>query len=366
MSVVSTRAKSATLKDVAERAGVSTATVARVLHDKGYVAGETREAVEAAIRETGYSINAVAQGLRTQRTFTLGHILQSVAPNPFFAGVALGAEQEAAASGCGVVIYNTHGDRERERLGVETFIRRRVDAVLFTTVTDEENVALAARSGVPVVQVERVTPVPTHAVTIDNHRGSSDAVAHLIALGHRRIAFIGVDPNPAAHLDAHPATTGVTPRRTVERERLAGYLDAHAAAGLPVHDALVRLGGTYYEGDRAFATVRGLLALPAVDRPTAVYATCDMLAAGALQAIYAAGLRVPDDLSVIGFDDTYASHLTPPLTTVRQPMQEAGRAAARLALSALHRTEEPDEPRTERLSTSLVVRSSTGPPPAAP
>ncbi len=360
------RPRVATLKDVAERAGVSTATVARVLHDNGYVAGETREVVEVALQETGYSINAVAQGLRKRRTFTLGHVLHSIAPNPFFGEVARGAEQEASASGCGVVMTTTYGDAERERLGVQTLIRRRVDAILFTTLTSGDNVELAVRAGVPVVQVQRVSHVPTSTVTVDNAAGAHAAVAHLIGLGHRRIAFIGVDPNSPSRHDVGLAGVELHRRRTIERERLSGYLAAHADADVVVHDELVELGGTYYELERAWTAVRRLLARPAAARPTAIFATCDMLAAGALQEIYAHRLRVPEDISVVGFDDTYASHLTPPLTTVRQPMVEIGQAAARLALQALQGGDHARDPHQVRLTTSLVLRASTGPPAEAP
>lgn len=359
MRPVSTRPTRPTLKDVAERAGVSTATVARVLHGNGYVAEETRKAVEAVVRETGYQINAVAQGLRKQRTFTLGHVLQSIAPNPFFAGVALGVEKEATEHGCGVVLYTTQGDAERERVGVETLIRRRVDAIIFTKIAHEANVELAARAGIPVVQVERVCSVPTDSVTADNYPGALEATRHLIELGHQRIAFLGVAPSALARLDANRPASSTADRTTVEGERLAGYLDALAAAELQVREDLVDLGGSYYALDWARATMRRMLELPTACRPTAVFATCDMLAAGALQEIHHHGLRVPDDLSVVGFDDTYASFLTPPLSTARQPMFEMGQAAARLAIEALQAVPEHRAPRSERLSTHLVVRAST-------
>ena len=138
-----------TLKDVAKLSGVSTATVARVLHDNGYVATETRERVESALNETGYQLNVVAQGLRKQRSFTIGHSLHTMTQNPFFARVALGVEERALHEGYGVFIFNTQGDAERERLGVETFIRRRVDAVIFTTAKSGENVSARYRRWYP-------------------------------------------------------------------------------------------------------------------------------------------------------------------------------------------------------------------------
>lgn len=346
----------ATLKDVAGRAGVSVTTVARVLHDNGYVSGATKDLVAAALAESGYQINAVAQRLRTQRSAEIGHILDSISPNPFFAGVALGSEQAAAEYGCTVLINNTHGDPDIERAGVKALLQRRVEAILFTTVTDERNVSLAVAAGVPVVQVERVTETATHAVTVDNYRGAFDATEHLLMLGHRRIACLGVDPN-------HGAINGTAPhRRDVERERLSGYIDALRRFGLPVDDDLVILGESYYDLAAVCTSVRHWLDAPADRRPTAIFATCDIIAAGILQEAYARKLRVPDDLSLVGFDDTYASYLTPPLTTVRQPMAELGRVAVRLAMASRTDATAMAHPQTERLTTHLIVRASTAPP----
>jgi DNA-binding LacI/PurR family transcriptional regulator len=358
-------AQAATLKDVARLAGVSVSTVARVLHGNGYVAPKTRDVVEGALTQTSYQVNTVAQGLRKRRTFTLGHVLLSVSPNPFFAGVALGLEQEAWSHDCGVLTVNTQANPESERLGVQTLIQRRVDAILFTTCTDAGNIQIALDAGVPVVQVERLMPIETDAVTIDNCRGSFEATEHLIALGHRRIAYLGEPPESGPH-DPRAQHS-----RLVEQERLTGYLDALRTHGLPVDEALIALGGTYDDLVQARVVTKRLLTLPADRRPSAIFATCDLLASGVLQQLYAQGLRVPDDLSVVGFDDTYAPHLTPPLTTVAQPMIEIGRAAARLALGRLQGAVSDQsgdvQPRTEtrRLATRLIIRDSTGRAPEA-
>jgi DNA-binding LacI/PurR family transcriptional regulator len=345
----------ATLKDVAGRAGVSVTTVARVLHDNGYVSTSTRETVESALAECGYQINAVAQRLRKQRSAEIGHVLDSISPNPFFAGVALGSEQAAADYGCTVLFHTTHGDAELERAGVEALLQRRVEAILFTTVTEERNVELALSAGVPVVQVERVSDVPTHAVTVDNYRGAFDATEHLLKLGHRRVACLGVDPDLRAARGTAPH------RRVVERERLSGYLDALRSFGLPLDDDYLVLGPSYYDVPATRAAVRRWLQLPAQRRPTAIFATCDIMAAGILQEAHVSELRVPDGLSLVGFDDTYASHLTPPLTTVRQPMAELGRAAVRLAMTS-RSDGTMTTPQRERLTTQLIVRESTAPP----
>ena len=346
-----------TLKDVANSAGVSTATVARVLHNRGYVAAETRQLVESAILATGYQLNAVAQGLRKQRTLVLGHLLYGISPNPFFANIALGVAEEAAEHGCGVLIANTQEDRHLERLAVETLIRRRVDAILFTTVRDEAIIRLAMDARIPVVQVERTRVLDAPAVTVDNYRGAFDAVQHLIDLGHRRVAYIGERPDSPAH-DARDGSL-----RLVEAERLSGYRDALRHGGLAVDDTIVDLDGRYTDLQYARSATRRLLAVP--PRPTAIFAACDLIAAGVLQELSRAGLRVPTDISVVGFDDTLAERLTPALTTVAQPMVQIGRLAAAIAIEALQdlgtETTGGAAPRRERLTTQLVIRDSTGP-----
>lgn len=347
-----------TLKDVARRAGVSTATVARVLHANGYVAAETRGLVATALAETGYQINAVAQGLRRQRTSTIGHLLHSIIPNPFFAGIASGVDQEARRHGSGVLIFTTHGDPERERLGVETLLRQRVDAIVFTTPVDEANVRLALAAGLPVVQVERMTAAVTPAVVVDNVGGSRAAVEHLIGLGHRRIAFIGADPRLVR------AQPGSPRQPDVEQERLAGYWAALHDHGLPGDEALIGLG-RYEVGPTDGAPNDGYTCmrrfLDRGDPPTSVFATSDLLAAGALQALYERSLRVPDDVSVVGHDDTYAPYFAPPLTAVVQPLVEIGEAAAGLIFRGLDRPAEASDEPIVRLSTRLIVRASTGP-----
>lgn len=347
--------KRSTLRDVAQLAGVSTATVARVLHNQGYVAATTRQRVESALAESDYRINVVAQVLRTQRTWTIGHLLHGVWPNPFFAGVALGVEQEAARHGFSVLMYNSRSDSDRERRGVEWFLERNVDAIIFTTAVGTANVRLAVEGQVPVVQVERVTAVETGTVMIDHHRGAYEAMSHLFELGHRRVAYIGGDPKYYA-----PTASG---KRNVEQERLRGYLEAHERFGLELSDDLIFVG-RYFSledsgiGDEGYRQMRRLM--DRSEPPTAAFAACDLLAAGALQAVYELRLRVPQDVSIVGFDDTLAPHLAPPLTTVRLPMRAIGEAAVRLALES--RAGGARLRSTRTLRPRLVVRGSTGPP----
>lgn len=351
-------AKKPTLKDVARHAGVSTATVARVLHNKGYVAADTREQVERAIDDTGYRMNVLAQSLRQQRTRVIGNLLLAFHPNPFYAEVALGTEETARQHGYSILDFSAQGDPERERIGVETLIRRQVDAILFITPVSASNVQLAVDAGVAVVQVERNTRVQTSMVLVDNYAGSVAAMEHLIALGHRRIAFIGSvvkhEPDGASAL--------------IEEQRLAGYVDTLRAHGLPVCEEWIGLG-EYFPIARDDAHGDGYRFarkyLDGETRPTAIFAAGDFLAAGACQAIYACGLRVPNDISVVGYDNTLAAYLAPPLTTVAQPMFELGKSASELAIAEIENPADGGRPApfaTHHLTTYLVVRSSTAPP----
>lgn len=346
--------KPTTLLEVARLAGVSTATVNRVLKNAGYVSAETRTRIEAAIKTTRYRPNALARELRNQRSMTIGHVVSAITANPFFANVARGAEDEAIEKGFKTLLFNHNGDAERERQGIERFIERRVDAVLFTVAASREDVSLLMEERIPVVQIERVATHAAPSVTVDNVVGGLDAMRHFVELGHRRIAFVGGDPDQVYHDDQL--------MRAVEDERLSAYRMGLAAGGLVWDDGYVRLGQYYRHEDGAgvqgYHHTKALLA--ADTPPTAIFATCDILAAGALQAIYESGLRVPDDISIIGFDDTLAINLAPRLTTVAQPMDALGRRGFGLALSLI---EGETSPESVRLPSRLVVRESTAQPP---
>ncbi|MGC4105840.1 MAG: LacI family DNA-binding transcriptional regulator [Thermomicrobiales bacterium] len=352
--------RGSTLKEVAELAGVSTATVARVIHNNGYVADDTRRKVDEILASTGYRINAVAQGLRRQRTQTIGHLLVSMTPNQFFTNVAAGAEEIAAAHQSNVFIIDTGGSVERERMAVETLIQRRVDAILFTVAVHASNVKLALDAGIPVVQVERNRGAKSAFVTADNMGGAHAAVRHLIDLGHRRIAFIGVDPKNM------PTDPGLSATRSIEQDRLDGYLIALREAEIPLESSLIRLwpeyfvGGSSHTKNPGYILVNELLDSPSP--PTAIFSTLDLVAAGALQALYERGLRVPDDISIVGFDDTYAPFLSPPLTTVDNPMLEMGRTAARLVFEQIENNKTPEQLPDVILPMQLLIRQSTASP----
>jgi DNA-binding LacI/PurR family transcriptional regulator len=332
-----------TLRQVADLADVSTATVARVLQGSERVSPETRSRVEAVLEATGYRHNAVASGLRRQRTCTVGHVLRATDPNPFYAGVAVGLQQEAAKHGYQVLLGSSQ-DAASETAAVEAFLARRVDAMVFTTAISAENVETAVRAAVPVVQVERPVTDKAPSVLVDNLSGSKAATQHLIDLGHERIAFIGGTARDAL----------LAP--TVEEERLGGYLQAMTEAGLEPRVLLGQYdepGSVRYQA-RGRTYLRWLIEEGSV--PTAVFAGSDTLAAGILQGLYELDMRVPEDMSVVGFDDTFAGHLSPPLTAVALPMEELGRRA--FIRAVVERSDAPEP----ALVTRFVLRASTAVP----
>jgi LacI family transcriptional regulator len=312
----------ATLKHVAERAGVAVATVARVINNSGYASESTRAKVMQAVEDTGYRVNSLARGLKSRQSSVIGHLLRSTLPNPFFVKVARGVEDEARLRGYTVLTVNVHGDREEERLGIETFLGWRVAGLIFSTPVSSRNVVRAVASGVPVVQVERPRVAEGHRITVSNGPAAAEAMGHLLGLGHRRIAYVGGAPGTNPN-----ALAGY-----VEAERFGAYRDAMERLG-GVEEQLVRFGPVYGP-DQTTAQGLGYEAacawLDAAHPPTAVLCSSDILAAGVLQAAQERALRVPDDLSVVGFDDTLAEYLSPLLTSVRMPARRLGRAAVGL------------------------------------
>jgi DNA-binding LacI/PurR family transcriptional regulator len=334
--------------DIANKVGVSTATVGRVLHNRGYVSEKSRRLVEQAIAETGFQINRVAQTLRRQRSYTIGHILTSLLPNPFYAGVEVGVEQAAAELGYSVVIWNAMNSASREHDGIEAFIQRQVEAVIFTTPLDGNNVRRAIDAGLEVVQVERPIGSETHIVSVDNYHGTCAAVKHLLALGHREIGYLG------KILPGSP--------EIVDNQRYRGYTDTLRAAGITIQKEWVLLGLEPYLIEDGYRGFKQLYARnPAL---TAVMVFSDIMACGVLQAAYELKLRIPDDLSVIGFDNTYAPYLSPPLSTVAIPMVTVGKAAAQLAITALEQQQLPAVLQKQNIPTELIIRHSTASPPA--
>jgi DNA-binding LacI/PurR family transcriptional regulator len=343
----------ATMATVAKLAGVSSATVARVIYEEGYVKASTREAVLEAVRKTSYRPNVVARSLRTRRTTTLGLVSESEL-NPFFTKVAKSIQLQALAKGYTVLTLNHNGVQSVEKAGVQQLIDQHVGAIMFCSAISPEAVKVAANAGHRVVQIEREVAAVGSVVLVDPVPGMRSAIQHLVELGHQRIAYIG-----GALI---PGRSELPVEQSNEALRISAFKTCLSDAGLRLHEGYVQLGryfdpATGLPSDGA-TLMRAVLELS--DRPTAVIVGSDLIASGALQAIHRVGLRVPDDLSVVGYDDSLANVLTPPLTTIAQPMEDLGKFAIEIA--TMSATEAAASPREVVLPTRLVIRESTAEP----
>lgn len=332
----------ATIKEVAELAGVSRSTASRALTGNGYVAEPVRLRVRQAASDLGYVVDAMARSLKQQSTRSIG-VLVSDLRNEFYANLAAGASRQATRLGYTVMLIDDQGSPEDEMAAVEAFVAMRVAGVVATTVT-AETTRFLLRQRVPVVEVDRrFSDGDCDAVVIDNRGSARSATRHLLELGHRRIALL---------IDEDDWTTG--------RERREGYADALEAAGIPHDEELVVPTGWDVDAARreARAVLRG------ADRPTAVFAANNVLAEGTWRAAAELGLRIPDDLSLVAFDDVpWMSMVTPGVTAVAQDAGAMGRAAVQ---SLLDRLADPGAgTRTVLLSAALRRRGSTAPPAAA-
>jgi LacI family transcriptional regulator len=344
------RAAQATVKDVAARAGVSISTVSRVLGGTYPVARSTRARVLRAMRELDFVVNAHARALAGARTKTVALMLDDVT-GPFHAAVAKGVEHQASAEGRLCLLCTTHGDPERELAVIELMREQQADAVIvvggaWEDATHLERMTRFAhaldRSGSRLVLCGRPPlgpDVPATVVEYDNESGAYAITSHLLSAGHRRVAIVGVVEN-----------------LTTASQRLQGFVEAHRAYGREPDPDLIVHG--QFNRTSGYQMTKKLLADG--HRFTGIFAATDVVATGVLHALREANLRVPADVSVVGYDDIpQAFDLVPALTTVHVPHEELGRTAVRLAVN---RETEPTQHVT--LGTHIVVRQSTAPPPA--
>jgi LacI family transcriptional regulator len=346
----------ATIRDVAERSGVSSATVSRVLNHNYPVAKETRERVESAMRELGYVVNAHARALAGVSSRTVGIIVSDVV-DPFYAYIAQGVEREAARAGRLCLICATQGDPQRELAFIDLLHEQRAAAVVLVGGAYQDrtySAELARRAteldaaGARLVLCGRPSlgpRVPTAVIEYDNEGGAFAITDHLLSLGHRDILYLGGPPNLSTTVD-----------------RLAGHHRALTTRGIEPSPDLTATGAF----SPRFGYERLRTALAAGTAFTAVFAANDGVASGAIVALEEAGLRVPDDVSLVGYDDIpVAESMRPRLTTVHVPLHEMGRQAVRLTMpdDETHDDWRPPSPgtRTIRLGTHVVVRGSTGP-----
>jgi LacI family transcriptional regulator len=336
-----------TLSDIADRAGVSISTVSRVLNDKAdtyRIGDETKARVLEAAEELKYRPNQIARGLRLKKTNTVGIIAPDLS-NPFFAYIIKRVQNLAHNLGYSVVVCSTDENLEQEIEHVNVLYRNRVDGLIAMPVgQDYEHYVEWFQKDRPLVLLDRCSDsFDASSVVVDNYAGSSEAVAHLIQRGHRRIAII----------QGLPGTYTNT-------ERLRGYRDTLLRHEIPFDEALV-VGGDFREENGYMETK---LLLTAADPPTAIFATSDLITLGALKAIAEEGLDVPSDISLIMFDDfDFAPYLKCPITAVRQPKEMLGEMAVKLLVEEL-RGETKGGKRIV-LKTQLIVRQSVAAPDSA-
>lgn len=331
------------IKDIAERAGVSVATVSRALSGSSLVTDETRKRIHELARELNYRPNVSARNLRTRRSMSVLLVVRDVG-NPFYLEILKGVEATARAAGYAVLMGNTENDPDRE---VEYFNMLRdghADGMILMTgkLPEPQPGESAAVSHLPiVVALEMIETAGFPHVQIDNSAAARSAVEHLIALGHRRIAHIA-GPLP----------------EVMAMHRRDGYRAAMAAAGLPIPEGYEVRGDYLLESGEACVAELFDLAEP----PSAIFVANDEMAYGAIHALRRLGLDVPCDVSVVGFDDLYLSKaLYPPLTTVSQPRTDIGRTAMSLLLNILSGDDGASAPAVV-LPTALNIRGSTAPP----
>lgn len=325
-----------TIDEVAKRAGVSISTVSRVLNGLDRVHPQTRQRVLKLVHELRYQPSALARGLAIQQTQTLGFIIPTLS-DPFYFEIVRGVEEAAASVSHNLLVVSQLSARDDQRY-LQLFDQRRVDSMVLVGIAiPPEELARLVTQGFPVAFLQQDVGEGVFTFLADNYGGACALADHLLRLGYRRIAYI----------------TG-SDYTSDNAERLRGLKDALAAHGLSLPESYIAQGDYYREsGYRAMVQ---LLALS--PPPEAVFAANDQMAIDAMLALRDRGLRVPEDIAVVGFDDIpLAGYVTPPLTTVRQPAYELGYRAACAVLGALH---EPVAPARVVLPTQLVIRQSCG------
>jgi LacI family transcriptional regulator len=329
-----------TIKDIAARAGISYATVSRALNGKYGVSQATRDKVMALAEEMGYSPNAIAQGLVNRATKTVGLVIPDIT-SPFFPRVALGVEDTMMDAGFSVFLCNTNWDLEREKNALSQLARKQVDGILLSTIAGHaEEVEKQISKRLPLVYLSSYPEGTERSyVRLDNIKGADMAVSHLLSRGRRRIAFIGSSQEPHSLED-----------------RLEGYRKALKRAGLAQSEDLIVLGE--FQEQSGYMLIRELFERGIV--PDGVFAENDLIAMGVVQGVLDSGYRVPDDISVIGFDDIpITAHREIQLSTIHQPKYRIGQYAAEIMLHQVN--QEPDERVIERktLQPELIVRRSS-------
>lgn len=330
-----------TIEDVAREAGVSIATVSRYLNGRtAAVSSATSTRIQAAVELLGYVPNLAARSLKTGRSRLIGVLLASIA-HPYWSVVLAGVEEACQRANYSVIISSADDRADIEHRYLQMFLEQRVDGILFNPAHAEPDlVALWSGVTTPVIAIDRTVPgLPFGLVAMDNALGTRLAVEHLVALGHRRIGFVSWHPRSLSN----------------RQERLAGYTDALTQAGIAVEPRLIRCA----EDGWSDGVDRTLELLDEPNPPTAILSATSMLNLQVLAAIKRRGLRVPDDVSVVGYDDSpWDPLLDPPLTTVATPAHRLGVVASETLIATIDEGGD-SVAGVVRLAPELVIRQST-------
>jgi LacI family transcriptional regulator len=330
------------IRDLAKVLGLSITTVSRVLNGKSKmyrISAATQQRVVQAAKEYNYVPNKLARGLKLSKTDTLGLIIPDIS-NPFFADIAQSIEKEARSKGYSLILCDSREDHHVEKELVELLISHKVEGIIIAPIgTDYKHIIQTYNSGMPIVVVDRCFPeIGLPFITSDNYQGGIDAVNYLISMGHRKIACIQGIPKS---------------RPTVERVR--GYNEAFRNNGIPMDDSLIV--GDDYSTENGYKQTRILFSME--DPPTAIFALSNLIGLGVIKAIDEMGLKIPDNISLISFDEQpYSAFLGTPMTTIDQKKSEMGQLAVDILLKYITNQEYWKKIVHMTLKTNLIVRDS--------
>jgi DNA-binding LacI/PurR family transcriptional regulator len=332
----------ATIKDLARELKLSPSTISRALRNHPDISSKTKKRVVSLADKLDYHPDSIAQSLQTKKTKTIGVIVPEI-KQPFFAAAINGIEELAYAAGYTIIVCQSNETADREVLVARSLGSHRVAGLLVSLSRDTQNLdhfKVLQRRGVPIVFFDRVSnDIEASKVVVDDYKGAFDVVEHLIKSGYKRIAHLAGPKN-----------------LSISKFRLKGYMDALQQGNLPFNDSMVVYGGLDdTDGIIGFQKLLNLESLP-----DAIFAVNDPVATGAFVMIKEHGMKIPDDIALAGFSNTYmTSLLDPPLTTVEQPSYEIGKTAAQLLMEQINSTDDHFVPKFIVLKTHLIVRGST-------
>ena len=335
------------IKDIAKAAGVSYSTVSRALNDNPSISQEVRTRIQNLARSMGYTPNALAQGLLSRRTHSIGLVITTIS-DPFFVDVVKGVEEVAQAGGISVFLATSNNDPDQEIRIIETFSRRRVDGVIVAASRiSQEYASRLEKIHIPVITINSQADGEyqnLYSINVDDTAGGRLAMQHLLGLGHRKIGYLGISNRPGSNA-----------------RRLGSYLTSLQEAGISAQPGWVCVGETSANGDLSsdVRAGRSLAEKLFTSGVTAIFCYCDTVAAGVLSACRDLGIQVPAQVSVMGYDNNELCEIvSPPLTTIGQPKLEMGQRAMQMLLANMQGADIEDRV----LEPYLVVRASTAPP----